>query len=256
MTGLVCLLVLGATLAWPRHAWRAPLLRRDGGRTGAPSRTTRARKHWLRHEWRNQQPSDVAVVAEFAELLALCLAAGLGADRAVDLTVGASERADPRRVALAGLLLGDPPHPAGDPPGDPPSEAAVSMPPVRGPSATPSSRGEDPSRLLLVAWWMSRERGSPLTAVVATCARTLRAVEGADRRRRAAEAGPRASMWLLTALPLVGPGVAALAGVDLREAYGTAPAAVACAAGVGLTVAGWWWARRLLAAATRPVRHG
>lgn len=222
-TVVTAVLVAMAVLIWPV---RSRLHRPVAGDRGVRSRWA----SWplVAGSWRSHRPTGpgagAAVEAELAELLALCLSAGLGPDQAIALAVGSDERGDARRRAVAAQLE-SPVHEAG----------------------TPS--------LLVLAWRMSCERGSPLKAVVGVCARTLRSADAADRRRKAAEAGPRASMWLLTALPVVGPAVAAVAGVDVVSAYSTTVAALSCAVGAGLTLVGWLWARRLLQAAVRPVRH-
>ena len=80
-------------------------------------------------------------------------------------------------------------------------------------------------------------------------------VAGDDRRVLLA-AGPRASMWLLTVLPLSGPLVAVLLGLPLAEVYGSAPAMVAAAVGLVLTCLGWSWSRALLRRALRPALVG
>ena len=265
MTRLVVAgLLVTALLLLP---WRRPFLR------AAPAHPAPGRRPgWgivgRRRDPAHRRKSDVAVAAEFAELLSLCLAAGLDPDTALTLATGSGRSTDPRRARLASLLEREPPGnddiwapPAGRSVPERDVELArTGLAPTRPAAVTarvpePDAPDAGVADLLTRAWWMSRERGSPLTAVVSTCAAALRSADAADRRRRAAEAGPRASMWLLTALPLVGPGVAALVGVDLVQAY-TAPAAIAsCALGLLLTTVGWWWARRMLRRASLPVRH-
>lgn len=274
MTLLVMgLLVAAVALLWPSRGSSAPWgLSGRGVRSGEPrkarsaesrsagtrnAQTTAGRTGWARRA-RRGGATDLAVAAEFAELLALCLSAGLGPDQAVDLAEGTQGPPDPRRTRLATMLRQ---------PADGRPELVLGLPPPEAPphggngrqaprSLAPVARdGVADVRLLVLAWWMSRERGSPLTSAVASCARTLRSADAANRRRAAAEAGPKASMWVLSILPLVGPLIAALAGVDVRAAYGTPAAGVSCAVGLALTSAGWWWARRLLRSASRPVRH-
>ena len=65
-------------------------------------------------------------------------------------------------------------------------------------------------------------------------------------------AGPRASMWLLTLLPLTGPLVAVVLGLPVVEVYGSATAGAAALVGLCLTGSGWLWSRRLLGRALRP----
>lgn len=202
------------------------------------------RRHRMRRPGRATRSGTpgVAAVAEVAELVSLCLAAGLPAEQALDLATGrlgpGGGVAATLRAALDGTVV-------------------TSL----GPSPPAASHGGQPgpvapgSDLLVAAWSLSRDRGAPLTDVAATCARTLRAVESARRRQAAAAAGPRTSMWLLTLLPLLGPGAALLAGVDVRATYGTPVAAASTMSGLALTALGWAWGRRIIAGAERPELH-
>lgn len=118
-----------------------------------------------------------------------------------------------------------------------------------------SGSGADPL-LLTRAWSLSDELGAPLADAVETCARVVRREEEARRRRVAVVAGPRASMWLLTALPVAGPVAALLVGVDVGAVYvESAAGRVGLLAGGLLTGLGWWLSRRILRRATRPRRY-
>ena len=65
-------------------------------------------------------------------------------------------------------------------------------------------------------------------------------------------AGPRASMWVLTLLPLSGPLVALMLGLPVPEVYGDTTAGLTALVGLGVTGLGWMWSRRLLRRALRP----
>ncbi len=132
--------------------------------------------------------------------------------------------------------------------GLPPPAALEIADPSHPPDAGGPTRG---GRLLRLAWEQSESLGTPLAEAVATCAEARQADHDHELRRRAASAGPRASMILLTALPVVGPLLATLAGLgpDVTDPV----VAGMVAAGVAATGLGWWWARALLARADRPV---
>ena len=92
--------------------------------------------------------------------------------------------------------------------------------------------------------------GCPLADVLARFAAHLETEDDAEAARKSALAGPRATVRLLTWLPLSGLGLGLLLGVDpvatlLANPWGLA----ALAAGVVLTAAGRLWSSRLVRAA-------
>ena len=92
--------------------------------------------------------------------------------------------------------------------------------------------------------------GCPLADVLARFAAHLETEEDAEAARQTALAGPRATVRLLTWLPLSGLALGLLLGVDpvatlLRNPWGLA----ALAAGVALTAVGRLWSSRLVRAA-------
>jgi tight adherence protein B len=229
---VVTALVVLAVLAWPGPPSlsamptlpadpRAPDqvhgLWMDGG-AAAPSSSVRTRVIALVRRLRPPDRADaLAAEAAYCEMLALALRAGLSPTAALEI-------ADPGQRLPAV-------HPDGLP------------------GASQPQRG---GRLLALAWAQSEELGTPLADAVATCAAARQADHGHELRRRSASAGPRASMQLLTALPVLGPGLATLVGLgpDLAD-----PVVVGMLlAGFGATTLGWWWARRLVARADLPVR--
>ena len=107
-------------------------------------------------------------------------------------------------------------------------------------------------RLLALAWAQSEALGTPLADAVETCAAARQADHDHELERRSAASGPKASMWLLTALPVAGPALATLVG--LGPQVGDPVVVGMLAAGLGATASGWWWARSLIARAERPVR--
>jgi tight adherence protein B len=92
--------------------------------------------------------------------------------------------------------------------------------------------------------------GCPLADVLARFAAQLEVEDDADAARQTALAGPKATVRLLTWLPLMGLGLGIALGVDpLAVLLGTPLGLAALAAGVALTVAGRLWSARLVTAA-------
>ncbi len=85
-----------------------------------------------------------------------------------------------------------------------------------------------------------------------TVARVMRRSMHVRHRQDAALAGPRATMRLLTALPLAGPLCGWAFGFDPVELYAAGPLQL-IVTGVGLALlgAGWLWCRTLIAKASR-----
>ncbi len=92
--------------------------------------------------------------------------------------------------------------------------------------------------------------GCPLADVLTRFAAQLEAAEDADAARQTALAGPKATVRLLTWLPLMGLGLGAALGVDpVATLLGTPLGLAALAGGVVLTMAGRVWSARLVSAA-------
>lgn len=92
--------------------------------------------------------------------------------------------------------------------------------------------------------------GCPLADVLARFAAQLEVEDDAEAARQTALAGPKATVSLLTWLPLMGLGLGIALGVDpLAILIGTPLGMAALAAGTGLTVAGRIWSARLVGAA-------
>ena len=92
--------------------------------------------------------------------------------------------------------------------------------------------------------------GCPLADVLTRFTAQLEAEDDADAARQTALAGPKATVALLTWLPVLGLGLGAALGVDpLAVLLGTPLGLAALAAGVALTVAGRVWSAKLVATA-------
>lgn len=89
--------------------------------------------------------------------------------------------------------------------------------------------------------------GCPLADVLARFAAQLEVEDDAEAARQTALAGPKATVSLLTWLPLMGLGLGMALGVDpLAILVGTPLGVAALGAGVALTVAGRIWSARLV----------
>ena len=119
------------------------------------------------------------------------------------------------------------------------------------PSAFP--RRDRESRIwaeLAACFDIAEASGCPLADVLTRFAAQLEVEDDADAARQTALAGPKATVSLLTWLPLLGLGLGIALGVDpLAILLGTPWGLAALAAGAGLTVAGRLWSARLVAAA-------
>lgn len=103
--------------------------------------------------------------------------------------------------------------------------------------------------LLAQAWSLSEELGAPLADAVDTAAGLVRQRLRAERRVRAASAGARATMNLLTLLPLGGVALASVFGLSPVSLYLGSPLAIGClVAGLALVMVGRWLVRRMVRA--------
>lgn len=119
--------------------------------------------------------------------------------------------------------------------------------------AAPPEAGEREARI----WWelaacldIAEASGCPLADVLTRFAGQLEVEDDADAARQTALAGPKATVALLTWLPLMGLGLGTALGVDpLAVLLGTPLGLAALGAGIALTAAGRAWSARLVAAA-------
>lgn len=260
MTLLAVLCALAVAL-WPGPAPppRPPAGPPDGG----PADTRRSRGPsrpggW----WRRRRVVSGDWVADLAEVTAVGLRAGLGLERAVRTAAAVPAVAaaapwlpaaldDAARVGapVAEVLAGRV--------GDAPKAGAGAGPlVVRRRSGGASADEAADLGVLVRAWRLSEHLGAPASDTTATAAAVIRERRAAAERAAAVVAGPRASMRLLTALPLLGPAVGLLLGIGPGHLYGSTPARVGAVLGVLLTALGWWWGHRLLARGRRSARTG
>lgn len=106
------------------------------------------------------------------------------------------------------------------------------------------------------AWELSEDLGIALAPSMTTSAQVLRAQVQALRRLEASTSGARATMRMLTLLPVVGLLAGFAFGLTPWEVYGhSAMTMVSAIIGLGLTALGWVICRWVLARAVAPVVH-
>jgi tight adherence protein B len=107
------------------------------------------------------------------------------------------------------------------------------------------SAGSAELMLLAQAWSLSEDLGAPLAHAVRTTAGLLEARLAHERRLAAAVAGARATVNLLTVLPLAGPLLALVLGIGPGELFGGSQltqgslALGLCLAGIGRVWVRW-----------------
>lgn len=106
------------------------------------------------------------------------------------------------------------------------------------------------------AWALSEDLGVALAPSMTTSAQVLRAQVQARRRLEASTSGARATMRMLTLLPIAGLLAGFAFGLTPWEVYGHSPVTMVSAViGLGLTAVGWIICRWVLARAVAPVVH-
>ncbi|KGN38327.1 type II secretion system F family protein [Knoellia subterranea] len=175
-------------------------------------------------------------VADFAELAAVGLDAGLPAAEAARLAcdVGGSARTRTEFAMLGQRIT----H-------------AVAHGEAVGGCLRAASDGDRDLTFLAAAWQLSDEFGVAAAPAARTSAAVLRERAASEDRRMVLAAGPRASMWLLTLLPLAGPLVVVVLGLPVDEVYGGVASMAATGVGLVLTGLGWLWSRSVLRRALR-----
>ena len=248
MTLTVALLAGAAVLVWPGARSAHLVWPRDephatsgGGRagTGAPGWRRPGSRGWLAWRRRQRAADDSVDLLALVEAVLPALQAGLAPGAALGLAADATESGRPAgpTAALAHHLAAL-------------SAEGLPIGPLWAQAATAWQSRE--LRLLAQAWSLTEDLGAPLAEAVLTTAGLLRARLRAERRVAAAVAGARATMNVLTALPLGGPFLALALGVDPSELYGSSQLTGGClAAGGGLVLAGRSWVARMVRAVTR-----
>jgi hypothetical protein len=106
--------------------------------------------------------------------------------------------------------------------------------------------------LVAAAWRLSETTGAPLASAVDRAVRGLLDARARRGKVAVAVAGPRATVTVLTVLPLTGPLFGMACGIDPVTLYLGAPVAtVSAASGIALGWAGRAWCRRMIRSAVR-----
>ena len=245
MTLAVALLAVAAVLVWPPVNSAHLVWPRDGaGATSGGARREAGGPGWRPSGWpglrrRQRAADDSADLLALVEAVLPALEAGMAPGAALRLAADATSTGRPPgpTAALAHRLA---------------TLSADGLPigPLWAQAATTSPSRE--LRLLAQAWSLTEDLGAPLAEAVRTTAGLLRARLRAERRIAGAVAGARATMNVLTALPLGGPFLALTLGVAPSELYAGSPLTGGClAAGGVLVLAGRSWVARMVRAVTR-----
>lgn len=221
MNLLLVTLVLTAALCWPGRS----------AVTGVPARSVR----W-RPRRRRSPVAELEALAGVADLLAMTLRSGATPVTAV--AVVAREAPSPWRAVL--------------------EEVHAALAAGEGGGAVWQRHVARRPELSAVAgaWALSEDLGVALAPSMTTSAQVLRAQVQARRRLEAATSGARATMRMLTVLPLVGLLAGFAFGLAPWEVYGHSPVTMVSAIiGLVLTGVGWVICRWLLARAVAPKVH-
>jgi tight adherence protein B len=106
--------------------------------------------------------------------------------------------------------------------------------------------------LLAHAWSLTEDMGVPLASAVRTTAGLLEARMAHEQRLASAVAGARATVNLLTILPVGGPLLAIVLGIKPAELYGgSGLTQCSLVIGLSLAVVGRLWVRRMIRAVAR-----
>ncbi|GAA2490666.1 hypothetical protein [Terrabacter carboxydivorans] len=107
--------------------------------------------------------------------------------------------------------------------------------------------------LVAAAWRLSETTGAPLASAVDRAVRGLLDARSRRGKVAVAVAGPRATVTVLTLLPLTGPVFGLACGIDPVSLYLGSPLATACAVlGLSLVWTGRVWCTRMVRRAVRP----
>jgi tight adherence protein B len=114
------------------------------------------------------------------------------------------------------------------------------------------SAGSAELLLLAHAWSLSEDMGAPLAQAVRTTSGLLEARVAHERRLTSAVAGARATVNVLTVLPLGGPLLALVLGIGPVELYaGSRLTLGSLVLGLCLAGIGRWWVHRMVGAVAR-----
>jgi tight adherence protein B len=240
---VVALLAAVGILIWPDRFGQRRLAILP--RSSAPDLAPSTAQGWAFERARRWFPDRRAAEARTKDLLALlaaiapALEAGMAPASALQIAADARSgpgRADPL-TALARAMA---------------SAAADGAPLGRLWREAAESAGSAELMTLAQAWSLTEDMGVPLAQAVRMTAGLLEARIAHERRLASAVAGAKATVNLLTVLPVGGPLVALFLGIGPAELYGGSRLTQGslllglCLAGIGR-----WWVRRMVRAVAR-----
>lgn len=115
-----------------------------------------------------------------------------------------------------------------------------------------SGRASAELGLVASAWALSERLGAPVADAVRLAGGQVRERRQRRQRVQVALAGPRATITVLTVLPLGGPLLALMVGVRPGALYSSPVAQVSVFLGLALMGVGRWWCSRMVATLERP----
>lgn len=264
LTGAIALFLGLTVLVWPTGeagVWSPHDLRDanendpEGLSDNVVPGVTRERGTWLRLKRFLMRGRGAgggpAGLDEVVELVAVGLEAGLSVSAAIEVLT--QLHLDPPQVAaLSHLLATVDPDPSDRPPGlgEAPAAAVDHSSRSVAPGVDEQSGAAAPElAFVLAAAALSARSGAPLSAALRLAAEVTRSELSARERQAVLMAGPKASMMLLTLLPIAGPMLAWSLGWDPFAQ----PAVIYLLIGLGgvCTLLGWLWSRRLVRGAGR-----
>lgn len=215
-----------------------------GGDAGDSPLVARALARWS--PWlggaRRRERRRAAVVARLCEALDLCVA-GLRAGLPLPAVLAFVEREVQDGSEVGGTIRGGASRDVR------PGVAAEVVALLRGERMEgPSCGALAPAASVIgQARDLSQAAGVPLADSWEAAAGLLREHEAVRRRVAVALAGPRATMRILTLLPVAGPLVGAVFAVDPWRMYAGSPVALGCLGlGMALLAFGRWWCGQLI----------
>ncbi len=209
----------------------------DGTETGRRARVVDRIRQWTRRL--RGGPTDHGSGLNAAELLSVvehlgtALRAGLATATALDVVSRHAQLSAPARRAMSQLAAA--------------SRAGESLADIW-PRHTQTGAG---ARLLSQAWQISEHSGAPLADALASVARIMRTHIAEQRQIEATLAQARATMTILSLLPLGGPILALAVGVDPVALAGSRLSLISMGTGAGLLVLGRRWVRAQIRHAVR-----
>jgi len=240
---VVALLVAGGILLWPDQFGRCRLVILPGVSSAGALVPRSWGSGWEPGRWWRRDRGAARVspqdLLSLLDAISPALEAGLAPESA--LRIAADSRSGSGRPDPLAALAHDMASAA--------AEGATLGPLWRAAAETAGS----PELLLLAqAWSLTEDIGAPLAQAVRTTAGLLEARIAHERRLAAAVAGAKATVNLLTVLPIAGPLLALVLGIGPGELFaGSRLTQGSLVLGVCLAGIGRWWVRWMVRAVAR-----